>query len=371
MKKKILSRLLTHIVIPVCALAVIFQLTTGCGNPQNTTSESVDTLNEEHVSALAARIVFAGHNGDAETFNKAINKAYIREQVSENSIVNSGFDVEGGEAFFDKCLQVGEQAVRAINNGGDFTFVRYYQQDGEHHVVFRTYDNFTLNFSDYIVDTVGGKLMLHDGFIYNLGCMLSTSVQYSMLYNLMLQTNPESDVKWLQQAEEQTLKHKNKAALKTLTEHKDALKEYPLFYQLYIANLYQTDAKNFIARIDELQPEGVDERYLLLHKLLFHVNNGHLAETENTINQLISHTGDDPIYLLFYGKANMEAKKYQDALTVFQMAEDGLPLIWDLWYSELQCYARLKDKAGYEKCLAKGKEAYGMSEEELRNLKVR
>ena len=54
-----------------------------------------------------------------------------------------------------------------------------------------------------------------------------------------------------------------------------------------------------------------------------------------------------------------------------QLAEDGLPLIWDLWYSERQCYARLKDQAGYDKCLAKGKEAYGMSEEELRNLKVR
>ena len=62
-----------------------------------------------------------------------------------------------------------------------------------------------VNFYDFTVDTSGGKLMIQDGFIFNAGCLLSKSVEGAMLYNLMLQTNPDSEVKWLLQAEEETM----------------------------------------------------------------------------------------------------------------------------------------------------------------------
>jgi hypothetical protein len=324
-------------------------------------------VNEETVVALAKRIEKGILDGNAAALDSLIDKQHIKRVVSENSIVYSGFDVEGGQQYFDDCLKLGSQHVKAVNNGGDFAFVRHYTDEGKHHVVFRTYDSFSLNFSDFTIDTANGKMMLEDGFIYNTGSLLSGNIEKSMLYNLMLKTAPDGATQWLYKAEELLKEGKFRESLQLLTAHKPEIKDYPLFYQLYIADLYKTAPANFINNLDQLK-EDADPRYLLLHKLLYYFNNGKVKETEKTVNELITYTGDDPIYLLFYAKANIYAKRYADALSCLEMAEKALPLLWDLWYSELQCYKGLKDESGFQNCLLKGKEAYGMSDEELRQV---
>ena len=331
------------------------------------TVEPVD-LNEQTVTAFARDIAEKIIHEQPDALNNAFDEEHIRQLVSENSIVYSGFDVEGGKEYFENCLHLGDQAVKAVNNGGDFAFVKYYVTDDEHHIVFRTYDDFNLNFMDFIVDTVQGVLKIKDGFIYNMGCMLSKNIEYSMLFNLMLQTNPNDEVQWLHAAQEQTITKQSAKALQTLTEHREGLKEYPLYHQLLIANLYQTSPNTFIAQLDKLN-DDVDARYLKLHKLLYYVNEGKATETERIINDLIPQTGDDPIYLLFYAKSCLIAKDYQRALDCLTTAESALPLLWDLWYSELQCYKGLKDKEGFDQCLQRGKDAYGMSDEELNGIR--
>lgn len=350
------------------ALLLSFMLLYGChsAKPKETLREPA-ALNEESVTAMAQQIEKGILDGNAAALDSLIDKQHIKRVVSENSIVYSGFDVEGGQQYFDDCLKLGSQHVKAVNNGGDFAFVRHYTADGKHHIVFRTYDNFSLNFSDFIVDTVNGKLMLQDGFIYNTGSMLSENIEKSMLYNLMLKTDPDGAAQWLYNAEELLKEGKYRESLNMLTAHKTEIKEYPLFYQLYIADLYKTSPAKFINNLDQLK-EDADPRYLLLHKLLYYFNNGKVKETEETVNELIPHTGDDPIYLLFYAKANLYAKRYSDALACLMMAEKAIPLLWDLWYSELQCYKGLNDESGFQNCLRKGKEAYGMSDEELRQV---
>ena len=327
-------------------------------------------LNEQTVTEFAKKIERGIVNGKADALNQVINQENIKELVCENSIVNSGFDVEGGKRYFERCLHLGEPLVNAINNGGDFAFTRYYLADGEHHVVFRSYDNFLVNFYDFTVDTVGGKLLIQDGFIYNTGCLLSKNVQGGMLYNLMLQTNPDSDVKWLLQAEQLTKSDNAKQALAILEEHREMLKEYPSFYQLYIANLYRCDPAHFESRLDELSSQ-IDPRYRQLHKLLYFVNEGNVQQTETVVNELIAHTGDDPIFLFLYGYANQVKKQYKEALSCYQTVEQSMPLIWDLWQCEINCYKKLNDTEGLEKCLEKGKSAYGMTDDEIANLEIK
>lgn len=337
----------------------------GCKNRHNAedASEAV-SLTEQSITAFAKDIEKGIINGKADALNNVIDKANIKRLVGENSIVYSGFDVEGGQEYFENCLNLGSTVFNIVNTGGDFAFSKYYCQDNIHHIVFRSYDNFVVNFYDFTVDTVQGKLMIQDGFIYNTGCLLSQNIQGGMLYNLMLQTNPDSDVQWLAKAEEMTQLHQGGKALSILNEHKDALKEYPIFYQLYIANLYQNNSGSFISKLDELQNE-LDERYILLHKLLFYVNAGKVKEAEATINALIPHTGDDPIFLFLFGYTHLNNKDFQSALDCFKTVDKSMPYVWDLWQCELQCYKALNDSKGLEQCLQRGKSAYGMSDAEL------
>jgi len=351
----------------LCVLGLF--LGQGCHQKNKTEETSAPVeLNEQTVTTFANEIAAGIIRENADVLNNVFDAENIRQLVSDNSIVYSGLDVEGGREYFENCLRLGDQAVKAVHNGGDFAFTRYYCQEGEHHVVFRTYDDFNINFMDFVVDTVEGALKIMDGFIYNTGSQLSTNIEYGMLFNLMLQTNPNDNAHWLQEAQDLTMAGKSAKALQVLNEHKDELKEYPLFYQLYIANLYKSNNRNFIPQIDRLKDE-VDERYLLLHKMLYYFNEGKVNETEDIINQLIPSTGDDPVYLLFYAKACMYAKDYQRALDCLITAEGAMPLLWDLWYSELQCYKALKNEEGFDTCLQRGKEAYGMGDNELAALK--
>lgn len=343
---------------------------TGCNRQKNDTNDVIEevALTKQSVSDFAKKIEAGILNGRADAVDSVIDKAHIRQLVSENSIVYSGFDVDGGEQFFEKCLQLGNTMVAAVNNGGDFAFTRYYNDEGVHHIVFRSYDNYVVNFYDFAVDTAGGRMLIQDGFVYNAGCQLSKNVEGAMLYNLMLQTNPGSDVQWLLQAEEQTRANQPTKAIATLKAHKEALRDYPTYYQLLVANLHQSDRAHFATRLDELGDE-LDKRYLLLHKLLYFVHEGKVAETEQCVNELIPHVGDDPIFLFLYGYANLVAKQYDQALQCFATVDKSIPLIWDLWQCELRCHKALKDDEGFEACLKRGKEAYGMSNNELQSMR--
>jgi len=303
-------------------------LLSGCKSKKNSNGQDAPVvLNEQSVTKFANDIVHSIVNNHPDSLNNAFDTVYLKQQISENSIVYSSFNMTAGKKYFNTGLMQGNLAAEAINNGGDFTFVKYYQKDKQHHVIFRIYDNFNVNFLDYIVDTVKGKLMIKDGFMFNTGTLLSKNLEYGMLYNLLLQTNPESDVKYLRQAQAMTEGNQNAKALQLLDANKEKLKQYPLFWQLYIANLYKTNPTNFIAKLDALKQDGLDERYLLLHKLLYNFNNGNVAETEATINQLIPYSGDDPIYLLFYGKANIYAHQYKKALECLKTADESMPLL--------------------------------------------
>lgn len=359
-----------YAVLIICAVVV----TVGChGKKNKSEAEASATLNQETVAALADSIARSVVNGNPNVFNDALDKEGIKQLVSENTIVANGFDVQGGQDFFNKCLLVGNKAVAAVNNGGDFTVAHCYVKDNQYHIVFRTYDDFTIDFADYIVDTVKGKLKLKDAFLFSKGCLLSKDVESQMLFELMLLTNPDADVHWLKDAAELSQQKQYAKSLELLKMHKETLKDYAQFHQFYIADLSQT-SRNFIADLDALKDE-IDERTILLHKLLYLVNvpksnsgNASLTQTEETIDQLIKHCGDDPVFLFLYGVKKMDVN-CSDALECFETVKKSMPYVWDLWMSELKCYVSLKDEAGLDKCLKQGEELYGLSGDELAGIK--
>lgn len=355
----------------VCSIAV---LAVGCHGKKNKSDADVQaTLNQESVAALADSIVRSVVNGNPNVFNDALDKDGLRQKVSENSIVANGFEVQGGQDFFNKCLLVGNRAVDVVNNGGDFTVSNCYLKDSQYHIVFRTYDDFTVDFADYVVDTVKGKLKLKDAFLYSKGCLLSKDIESQMLFELMLLTNPDNEVHWLKDAAELSQQQLYAKSLQLLKTNKEALKAYAQFYQFYIANLSQT-SKDFIADLEAMNEE-VDERTILLHKLLYLVNvqkadagKMALTQTEETIDQLIKHCGDDPVFLFLYGVKKMDVD-CPAALECFETVKKSMSYVWDLWMSELKCYVSMKDEGGLDKCLKQGEQLYGLSSEELEGIK--
>lgn len=346
-------------------------LLSSCKSKDNSTEVSI-ILDEASVTAFAMQLEQSVVNGNPDFFNNAFDKSYLKTLIRDNSIVNSSLDAEFGQIFFENNFHLGDEAVNSIENGGDFKFVRYYlnEEDSSHHIVLRSYNDFTLNFYDCIVDTLGGQAVIKDAFIYNTGCNFSDNIRENILLNVLYKTNPEGITSMLSEIRSLNEKNKNKDAQELLTTHARALGDLNCYWQLYIANLYKIcPKKKFIDSLNTLESKGVDIRLILLHRLLFNLNEGLTVANNETINKLIDYTGDDPIYLLIFGKTNYYAKNYVDALNCYETASQYLPPLWDLWYGKLECYHVLHDEESFNSCLTSGGNYYGMTEEELLNLK--
>lgn len=352
----------------IIAIIICFSIA-ACGHKkaQESPDESI-VLNEETVSAFAKKIENAVLNDNPLMLNQAFDEVAIRDSVSSNSIVMSSLDTDFGQSFWRENLKIGNYCVTMVNQGGDFKFIRYYEKDGEHHIIFRTYCDYGLRIDDYVVHAVDSVLKIKDGYIYNLSSTLTNQIKYDMLYRIMQRTDPEGATSHLAQAADLLDRDESKQAFRILNEHRAILREYPYYWQLYIRALFETAPDKFIEGLEQLADEGIDERAILTHKLLYYANMGNVKATEEVITRLIDYTGDDPIYLLFYGRSNFIAGYYKDALTCYENAAQNLPLIWDIWYGLLECYAQLNNKDKFDQTAALAESNFGMSKEEINQL---
>lgn len=78
---------------------------------------------------------------------------------------------------------------------------------------------------------------------------------------------------------------KERESFKLLQKNKSQLKQYPTYWQIFIGALYESDSKNFITNLDALKKEGIDERTIYLHKLLYYSSNGNSQATKQIIEK--------------------------------------------------------------------------------------
>ena len=348
-------------------LAVV--LLASCKKKQgtDTAADSTLVLNEQLATEFAQKVEMSVLNEAPDFYNDAFDKKHIREVISAaNSIVASAFDTQFGRAAFDNNFRNGDFAVNEVLDGGDFRFLKYYEKDGEHHVIFRTYNDFGLQISDCILGiSEDNEVTIKDAYLYNLTSTFSNMVLHDMLYCTMMNTEPDEAARALNTAEELFNDGKYKQLLQHLQTNKELIKDYPYYSFFYIQalNELQTD---FIANLEKMKEDGLDDRCVLVHKLIYYTHAGKADALEPVIQQLIDYTGEDPIYWVFYGKALYNGGDYEGALKAYTNAELAMPAIWDIWTGKLDCYYRLHDKEAIKECLSHAEELFGMSEVEVK-----
>ena len=333
------------------------------GTFSNADKVTLDSLN---VTEFALELEKSVLDGDTLFYASSFDKEFLKTKLQDNSIAFSSLDASFGKDNFERYFhQIGIAAVSAIENYGDFKFVNYYVKDNEHHIVMRTYEQFTIKIDDWIVHVVDNKIKIKEGFLFNTSTTLSNDLIYYLHQIAMLKTNPEGAIPHLVKATGLLMAGREKEALKILEKNKVFLKQYPSYWKIYIMCLQELDVNKYIQRIDALKDEGYDSRSLLLHKLLFYVNSGNSELSRQMIEQLIPFTGDDPIYLFLYGKALTLEGDYKNGMLCFQNLETAMPLLWDVWCEKLECYYHLGDVDNFKKSALLGYNTFDMTEAEL------
>ena len=354
----------------LCLIFLLFF--TSCNRSPKTIEEDVDTviLTEESAIAFAVQMEnsVAGFNSNAAFLNDAFDKKYIKKIISDHSIAYSALDTDFGQQFFNQSFNFGNEVLAAVENGGDFRFIRHYIENDEHHLIMHLYRDFSLKIFDFVLDTAENQIKIKDGFLYDLSNTYSNQVRYNVVYGVLQKTNPEGASSIFMKINQLLKKKETKEVQKMLKENQILLQEYPAYLYYRIQNYFDLDPKNHVIFLEQLETEGIDTRTVLLHKMHYYSNAGKPELLSEVIDKLIDNTGDDPIYLLFYGKSCFLSGDYEKALYCYENAEKGMPLIWDIWYGKLECYDKLKMEKEFRATLSLGKELYGMSDEELSHL---
>lgn len=323
-------------------------------------------LDSNSVRAFAYQFEQMVIREDSASIISLFDKLGIKDSLKNNSLINSSFDADFGNVFLDAYfVDIEKTFSAAIREGGDFKFIKYYAKEGKHHIITRLYNDYTLRIDDWIVDTVNNSLKITDAFFYNLSSTLINSANYSLQYQILEYTNPDGITSVLSNAKNLLLSGQDKQVLKLLKSNKTDLQEYPFYWQLYLRALYENDYLHFVSNFDTIIAPHFDMRSVTLHKLIFYANNAMIDETEQCINEMISSTADDPIYLFFYASALIKDKEYEQALICFQNLEGTIPMIWDIWCAKLECFYYLDDKVNFQKVAIQAKKLYNMPEEEL------
>lgn len=348
-----------------CILIALVFVNFSCKRGGKSDDEKIK-LDSLQITSFAKQIEQSILKGDTAFYVNVFDKKGLKLKLQSNSIAFSSLDASFGQFYFDNYFtRIIQSAVDAVAKGGDFKFVHYYQKGDEHHIVMRTYQDFTVNYNDWIVSIVDNQFKITEGFIYNQSSTLSNDLLYYLHYHVMEITNPDGVTPILVKANGLLVSGREKEALKLLGKNKELLKQYPTFWQIYIGALFESDAKNFIQNLESLKNEGIDDRTLFLHKLMFYSNGGNSVATKQIIEKMIGFTGDDPIYLFLYGKSLSLEEDYKNALICFENLDRVMPLLWDIWCEKLACYYQLGELETFKNCTLLGVSNFGMSEAEL------
>lgn len=166
------------------ALLFVFliSLFSSCTEPQKplTTAEAIAFAGEIEASIKKGESAFLDNAFDKDEFIKKIDLGDYTEGK------------EFSEGVISK-LNLGTQLTTILNDQDNFNFIKHYEKDGRHHVVFRlfTTKDGSLNYHDYELIKSGKVCKIADAYIYLSGETLAETMHgmYANLYKKAVKNN--------------------------------------------------------------------------------------------------------------------------------------------------------------------------------------
>lgn len=153
----------------------------------NACKESPQKLTENEVIQFAMAIQVSIHQGNAQLLDDAISQdVFLKRLNLPNSPTARGF-AKG----IMNTAKMGTQIISTLKNFADFEFVKQYQKNGRHHIIYRIFtDEGGLNYHDYELLKEDGKCKIADVYVYITGENLSETI--STMYKTMFPTGTAS-----------------------------------------------------------------------------------------------------------------------------------------------------------------------------------
>jgi tetratricopeptide (TPR) repeat protein len=148
-------------------------------------------LTHEEVKQFAKDLEISMEKRDGSFFNEAIDKKELikRSGISDNK---SG---KGFASGMQQGMDLGTKLVNSFTKGATYKIVKQYEKDNIHHVIFRLYDDGSLNYHDLELKRTGSEVKVADMFIYTGGEKFSETIKslYDQFSGLIDKTTGKED----------------------------------------------------------------------------------------------------------------------------------------------------------------------------------
>ena len=203
-------------------------------------SQAPLTVTKEEAISFAKDIESSIKKRDADFLDNAFDKKeFIYRMHLPVSDEAKGF----GDGVVNN-MKMGTQMISSLNDDDSYDFIKYYNLNGKHHIIFRVFSNKSkgLNYQDYEIIKKSDKCKIADAYIYTTGETLAETIHnmYTSLYKKSTQDpgGNDKDVAYLKSiGEMRMLVQKGKA-----TEAKQIFNELPPYLKntkvVLILNLY-------------------------------------------------------------------------------------------------------------------------------------
>ncbi|MFN8252594.1 MAG: hypothetical protein U0V75_12010 [Ferruginibacter sp.] len=130
-------------------------------------SEKEEKLTQKEALEFATAIEKSIAKGDASFLDKAFSKREFTKRLN----LPDGDEARGYATGIMSKLTLGSQLIAALSGRDAFSFIKQYEKDGKHHIIFKIYmdKSGSLNYHDYELLKTNGQCKIADVYIYMSG----------------------------------------------------------------------------------------------------------------------------------------------------------------------------------------------------------
>ncbi|HEV7782136.1 MAG TPA: hypothetical protein VGO58_12770 [Chitinophagaceae bacterium] len=151
-----------------------------------------------------------------------MNEAMDKKTFMKKAGLGSGKDARAFGSGIDEGMKMGTTITRSISKKATYQLVKHYEKDNVQHVLFRMYDDGSLNYHDIELTRAGKDIKIADIFVYTTGEFLSETIRG--LYNQVKTAMDKNSIKNSQ--DEWSTKLPQMRALMTAGKYQEALDVY-------------------------------------------------------------------------------------------------------------------------------------------------
>ncbi len=129
-------------------------------------------VTKEEAKEFATKLEVSVRKRETAFFNEAIDK---KEMLKRADFPESG-DSRSFRKGMERGMQMGDNIDKSLTAKGTYSLVKQYEKDGRQHLIFRLYDNGSLNYHDLELIHLGEEVKIADIFVYTTGQLLSETL---------------------------------------------------------------------------------------------------------------------------------------------------------------------------------------------------